>query len=46
MDFQYIILGMLLLVGMSAGMINLYIKRRREKQNLDSSLNSQDNNLF
>ncbi|MGI0027885.1 MAG: hypothetical protein ACREAD_08615 [Nitrosopumilaceae archaeon] len=41
MDFQYIILGIILLVAMTAGIINLWIKRRKEKQNLgDSSLDS------
>lgn len=34
MDFQYIILGVILLGAMTAGMINLWIKRRIEKQNL------------
>ena len=38
MDFQYIILGVILLGGMTAGIINLWIKRRREKQNLDYQL--------
>jgi len=37
MDFQYIILGMILLGGMSAGIINLWIKQRKEKQNLGDS---------
>ena len=41
MDFQYVILGLILLGAMTAGIINLLIKRRKEKQNLDdASLNS------
>ena len=41
MDFQYIIVGIVLLGGMTAGIINLWIKRRTEKQDLgDSSLDS------
>ncbi len=42
MDYQYFIAGVVLLGGMTAVVINLWIKRRKEKQNLsDASLNSQ-----
>ncbi len=34
MNFQYVVLGMVMLGGMTAGIINLWIKRRKEKQNL------------
>ena len=37
MDFQYVILGVILLGSMTVGIINLWIKRRKEKQNLDDS---------
>jgi hypothetical protein len=40
MDYQYVILGVVLLGGMAATAINLWIKRRREKQNLDNSSDS------
>ena len=41
MDFQYIILGIILLGGMSAAAVNLWIKKRKEKQNFaDSSFDS------
>ncbi len=39
MDYQYVILGMVLLGGMTAAAINLWIKRRKEKQS-DTSFNS------
>jgi hypothetical protein len=37
MDYQYIILGAVLLGGMTAAAVNLWIKRRKEKQNLGNS---------
>jgi len=40
MDFQYVILGVILLGGMTAGIINLHIKQRKEKQNLGDSYHS------
>ncbi len=40
MDYQYVILGVILLGGMATVAINLWIKRRREKQNLDNSSDS------
>jgi hypothetical protein len=41
MNYQYIIAGVVLLGGITVAAINLWIKRRKKKQNLsDSSLNS------